>query len=115
MNWPLPTGSNVVSPRASEKALSHLPPEQMFTQSEFETLLKEHELELGPQQYKWVLEGAAIAAYHTQDEFPIVLLLLCDDAKQFKRITEILALCWVHEGRHYKKLNPALEYHAQIR
>jgi len=38
-----------------------------------------------------------------------VLLLLCDDAKQFKRITEILALCWVHEGRHYKKLNPAFE------
>lgn len=100
--------------KSKRKALSHLPPEQMFTQSEFETLLKEHELELGPQQYKWVLEGAAIAAYHTQDEFPIVLLLLCDDAKQFKRITEILALCWVHEGRHYKKLNPALEYHAQI-
>jgi hypothetical protein len=94
--------------------LTHLPQEQMLTQSEFETLLKEHGPELGPQQYKWVLEGAAIAAYHTQDEFPIVLLLLCDDARQFKRITEILALCWVHEGRHYKKLKPALEYHAQI-
>ncbi len=95
-------------------ALSHLPQEQMLTQPEFETLLKEHGPQLGPQQYKWVLEGAAIAAYHTQDEFPIVLLLLCDDAKQFKRITEILALCWVHEGRHYKKLNPAIEYHAQL-
>ncbi len=97
-----------------QKALVRLPQEQMFTQSEFETLLKEHGPQLGPQQYKWVLEGAAIAAYHTQDEFPIVLLLLCDDAKQFKRITETLALCWVHEGRHYKKLNPAIEYHAQI-
>ncbi len=42
-----------------------------------------------------------------------MLLLLCDDARQFKRITEALALCWVHEGRHYKKLNPALEFHAQ--
>jgi hypothetical protein len=94
--------------------LARLPQTQMLTQSEFETLLKEHGPELGPQQYKWVLEGAAIAAYHTQDEFPIVLLLLCDDAGQFKRITEILALCWVHEGRHYKKLNPAIEYHAHI-
>ncbi|MCP4365151.1 MAG: transposase [Planctomycetes bacterium] len=96
------------------EALFRLPQEQMLTQSEFETLLKEDGPELGPQQYKWVLEGAAIAAYHTQDEFPIVLLLLCDDARQFKRITETLALCWVHEGRHYKKLNPSVEYHAQI-
>jgi regulator of replication initiation timing len=100
--------------KSKREALTHLPQEQMLSQPEFETLLKEHGPELGPQQYKWVLEGAAIAAYHTQDEFPIVLLLLCDDARQFKRITEILALCWVHEGRHYKKLNPAIEYHAQI-
>lgn len=100
--------------QSKRETLSRLPQAQMLTQSEFETLLKEHGPGLGPQQYKWVLEGAAIAAYHTQDEFPIVLLLLCDDAGQFKRITETLALCWVHEGRHYKKLNPAIEYHAQI-
>ena len=100
--------------QSKRSALTRLPQEQMLTQPEFETLLKEHGPELGPQQYKWVLEGAAIAAYHTQDEFPIVVLLLCDDAGQFKRITETLALCWVHEGRPYKKLNPAIEYHAQI-
>ena len=100
--------------KSKREALTHLPQEQRLTQPEFETLLKEHGPELGSQQYTWVLEGAAIAAYHTQEEFPIVLLLLCDDARQFKRITEILALCWVHEGRHYKKLTPALEYHVQI-
>ncbi len=100
--------------KSKRKTLTRLPQEHMLTQSEFESLLKEHGPELGPQQYKWVLEGAAIAAYHTQDKFPIVLLLLCDNARQFKRITETLALCWVHEGRPYKKLNPALEYHAQI-
>jgi len=100
--------------KSKREALTRLPQEQRFTQPEFDTLLKELGLGLGPQQYTRVLEGAAIAAYHTQEEFPIVLLLLCDDARQFKRITEILALCWVHEGRHYKKLNPALEYHAQI-
>ncbi len=100
--------------KRKRKALTRLPQEQMLTQTEFETLLKEHVPELGPQQYKWVLEAAAIAAYHTQDEFPIVLLLLCDDAGQFKRITELLALCWVHDGRHYKKLTPAIEYHYQV-
>jgi hypothetical protein len=100
--------------KRKREALSRLPQEHMFSQTEFETLLKEHGPELGPQQYKWVLEAAAIAAYHTQDEFPIVLLLLCDDAGQFKRITQLLALCWVHDGRHYKKLNPAIDYHHQV-
>ncbi|MEW5958262.1 MAG: hypothetical protein AB1801_11090 [Chloroflexota bacterium] len=100
--------------KSKREALTRLPQEQRLTPSEFETLLKEHGPELGPQQYTWVLEGAAIAAYHTQEEFPIVLLLLCDDARQFKRITEILALGWGHEGRHYKQLHPALDYHAQI-
>lgn len=100
--------------KGKRKALTRLAREQMLTQTEFETLLKAHGPELGPQQYKWVLEAAAIAAYHTQDEFPIVLLLLSDDAGQFKRITEFLALCWVHDGRHYKKLNPTIDYHYQV-
>ena len=34
--------------------------------------------------------------------------LICDDAPQFKVLTPELGLCWVHEGRHYKKLNPAV-------
>ena len=33
--------------------------------------------------------------------------LVCDDAPQFKLLTAQLALCWIHEGRHYKKLTPA--------
>jgi hypothetical protein len=30
-------------------------------------------------------------------------LLLADDAPQFKKITAELALCWIHEGRHYNR------------
>jgi hypothetical protein len=33
-----------------------------------------------------------------------VELLICDDAPQFKLVTDELSLCWIHEGRHYKKL-----------
>jgi Transposase IS66 family len=33
-------------------------------------------------------------------------ILLADDAKQFHDQTRIRALCWIHEDRHYKKLNP---------
>jgi len=100
--------------RVKQAAVAELPQEQMFTQAEFVILLQEYLPDLGPQQTKWILEGAVIAAYHTQNEFPIVQLLVCDDAGQFKRITEALALCWIHEGRHYKKLCPAVAYHRQL-
>jgi hypothetical protein len=38
----------------------------------------------------------------------------CDDAPQFKLITAERALCWVHEGRHYKKLSPVFACHQVI-
>ena len=40
-------------------------------------------------------------------------ILLCDDAPQFKIITEELALCWVHDGRLYKKLSPVVPHHVK--
>ena len=40
-----------------------------------------------------------------------IKILLTDDAPQFKEITELLALCWVHDGRHYKKLTPIYSEH----
>lgn len=40
--------------------------------------------------------------------------LITDDAKQYYEISKIGCLCWIHEIRHYKKLNPYLGYHKQI-
>lgn len=100
--------------RVKRKAVTALPQNQTFTRVEFEALLDQHLPDLGPQQRRWILEASAVAAYHDQDEFPIVALLVCDDGGQFKRLTEALALCWVHEGRHYKKLMPAIDYHRQL-
>jgi hypothetical protein len=37
--------------------------------------------------------------------------LVCDDAPTFKGLTADLAWCWVHEGRHYKKLTPVIPLH----
>jgi Transposase IS66 family len=62
---------------------------------------------LGAQQRKWVLDATAVAAYHAEVGYPVVKLLVCDDAPQFTWLTEDLALCWVHEARHYNKLLPA--------
>lgn len=60
-----------------------------------------------------IREAGAIAAYHQQTDFPIIPVLLSDDAPQFKHLTQEQALCWVHEGRHYKKLQPVVPDHQQ--
>jgi hypothetical protein len=76
--------------------------------------LDEHLPHLNPQQRQRVLDGLGIAAYHAQTDLPVVKLFIADDAAQFRYVTAELALCWVHEGRHYKKLNPTLSYHRQL-
>jgi regulator of replication initiation timing len=59
-----------------------------------------------------VMEASAICAY--QDSPEAVSTLICDDAPQFKLITKLLGLCWIHEGRHYKKLTPFLPVHLEM-
>ncbi len=62
----------------------------------------------GRNQRSRIKEAAAIAAYHRQTDFPIIKVLLSDDAPQYKHLTAEHGLCWVHEGRHFKKLNPVV-------
>ena len=69
---------------------------------------------LGVGQITKVTEACAIAHYQQQTDFPIIDTLLADDAPQFKLLTEHLALCWIHDGRHYKKLCPILEIHQKM-
>jgi len=38
-------------------------------------------------------------------------IMVSDDARQFLFISLYHALCWIHEIRHYRKMNPMLEYH----
>lgn len=60
-----------------------------------------------------IREAGAIAAYHQQTDFPVIPTLLSDDAPQFKRLTREQGLCWVHDGRHYKKLHPVVPFHQE--
>jgi hypothetical protein len=69
---------------------------------------------LGTTQRTRIKEAFAIAAYREQTDFPIIDKLVCDDAPQFKLLTKYLALCWIHDGRHYKKLNPVIQQHKRI-
>lgn len=58
-----------------------------------------------------IMEAAAISSYHSATGIPIVKVLVSDDAPQFKLITDEQMLCWIHDGRHYKKLNPIVPLH----
>jgi len=88
------------------RRLKRFPQDQELSEAEFTGLLDEHLPDLGPLQGNRVLDATAVAAYHAQLEFPVVRLVICDDAPQFKLVTEELALCWIHDGRHYKKPFP---------
>ncbi|MCA1599476.1 MAG: transposase, partial [Chloroflexi bacterium] len=97
------------------RQLLHLPRDQMLSEETLLGLLAVHLPGVGAQTQKWILEALAVSAYHVQREVPIVRLLMCDDAPQFQWVTDELALCWVHAGRHFKKLEPCVALHrAQV-
>src|SRR6266705_910777 len=94
--------------------LAQLPGDTLLDDVVIHALLDTHLPGLGPQQRKWILDATAVAAYHAERESPVVRLLVCDDAPQFAWVTDELALCWVHEGRHYKKLVPYGPHHRAL-
>ncbi|MFW6148148.1 MAG: bZIP transcription factor [Thermodesulfobacteriota bacterium] len=101
-------------PKAVVQQLRTLPLDQTFNEPDFLNLLDRRLPQLGPQQRSHILDAAAIAAYNATMELPIVKVLLCDNAPQFKLITQQLSLCWVHDGRHYKKLDPFISHHRKL-
>jgi len=91
--------------------LSH---DQTYTESQLDDVLDRHLPTYGAPLRKSVKEALAIATYQSQTTYPVVSLLLCDDASQFNWLTVQLALCWVHEYRHYKKLTPRFLVHCDL-
>ena len=94
--------------------LRSLPPDQDFSEVEVSGWLEQHLPTLGQPQRHQILQAGAVAAYQAEVGFPVVRLLLCDEASQFKGVTEERALCWIHEGRHYKQLEPLVPYHQAL-
>ncbi len=91
--------------------LSH---DQRYTENQLDDVLDAHLPKQGANLRKSVKEALAIATYRSQTVYPVVELLVCDDAPQFNGLTVQLALCWVHEYRHYKKLTPRFLAHCHI-
>ena len=64
-----------------------LPPEQEWKESQLDEWLDQHLPKLGTKPRKLIKDSFAIAAYHTQTTYPVVELLVCDDAPQFRLLT----------------------------
>jgi hypothetical protein len=99
-----------VSERVVER-VGQLEWEQDWNEAELHRRLSEQIPNLGQVTRGHVVQAAALAAYHAEPGH--VRLLVCDDAKQFKLVPEELALCWIHEGRHYQILEPCVPQHDQ--
>ncbi|MHC4105987.1 MAG: IS66 family transposase [Planctomycetota bacterium] len=81
-----------------------------FDEQQMEALLKQiyPKADQGKNNRLRIKEAGAIAAYHQQRESPVIEVLLSDDAPQYKHLARAQGLCWIHEGRHYKKLRPVV-------
>ena len=93
-------------PQRVRSALAFLPPDVFLEAADLEDRWTREGPAVGPRQRSQIWDALALAAYETEVLRP--RLLVCDDAPQFKKVTHGRALCWVHEGRHIKKLQPFL-------
>lgn len=96
------------------QTLQNWPAEQVLDEAAFIIRLDEKLPKLPIQHRKAIIDAAAVAAYHAETGVPVVRTLICDDAPQFNWLTNSMMLCWVHEGRAYKKLLPAVAYHRSL-
>ena len=102
-------------PRWAQRQLASWPQATLLTEAQVAALLAgELSTRLNDQQLARIREAGALTAYYAQERYPIIPILVSDDAPQFRHLTAAQMLCWVHEGRHYKKLDPQVTYHQQI-
>jgi Transposase IS66 family len=97
-----------LSAAAQARVHAALPRDRVLDEAALTALLDGPLARLGPRQQEQVREALAVAAYLADPDWPVVRTLICDDAPQFRAITPELALCWIHEGRHFKQLTPWL-------
>ena len=101
-------------PQWARRLIEKWPQHEWLTYEQVEERVESDLSRLNKQQKARVLEAAALTAYHAQTTMPVLKVLMSDDAPQFKWLAEEQALCWIHDGRHYKKLTPYVAYHQQL-
>ncbi|MGL6083389.1 MAG: IS66 family transposase [Gammaproteobacteria bacterium] len=101
----------------AKKWLAHIGPilqTQPLTRKEMDRLLQT--LFENPKKHstnrRIVLESAALAWYQQSEYY--IQYLMTDDAPQFNKLALHHLLCWIHDGRHYKKLSPLADMNRNI-
>jgi hypothetical protein len=97
--------------KAARRILPKWRSEKVLDEAAFVTRLDMALPNMNIQQRTAILGAAAVAAYHAEKGVPIVDTLLCDQAAEFHWLTRAIMLCWVHDGRAYKKLEPVVALH----
>jgi len=105
--------ANTQLSKATRQTLQDWRSEEELDELTFLGWLDAHLPDLHQQHRKAIMDAAAVAAYHVEKDVPVIQVLLCDDAPQFNWLTRRMMLCWVHEGRPYKKLSPVVPLHRQ--
>lgn len=100
-------------PKKRLEQLKNMHVEGILTRAEIDELLSK--LFPNPKKHssnrRYILEASALVYYHNLD--CSLKHLMCDDAPQFNLIAQHKALCWIHEGRHYKKLRPYVGFNKE--
>lgn len=90
--------------------------QQILTLLDFESLIKEKIPNLYHKKNIFIKVKSALASayYQHQNQIPKVTCLVSDHAPEYNNIsTQNQSLCWVHDARYYKKLDPKLEIHRE--
>ena len=106
--------ANIQLSQATRETLVNCRSETDMEEADFQKHLTGLLPSLGKQQRKEIIDAAAIAAYWAEMDWPVIETLVCDDAPQYNKLTRRLMLCWVHEGRPYKKLHPLVPLHREL-
>lgn len=104
---------NVALSKAVRQILPKWRSEKVWEEAAFVKRLDQALPNMNIQQRTAILGASAVAAYHAEQGVPIVDTLVCDDASVFHWLTRATMLCWVHDGRAYKKLEPVIALHRQ--
>jgi hypothetical protein len=87
------------------------PQDRDLSEAELENLLEQWCPQPRPACLDRLREAAALASYRARPDH--VRILVGDDAKPAKYLSDEFGLCWIHEGRHYKELSPVVPQHEQ--
>ncbi len=104
--------------RLSEKQLQAIQNHEFPIEPISRALMDKHLKELYPKPKKMkqaqriVLESCAISCAEHFGLLPKILV--ADEAPQFTLLAQYAAACWVHDGRHYKKLTPYFTKHQKL-